>query len=355
MARKKKNTSTSLRKKYLKAFLGVMAGALLLTGYSFYREVFAPNVNTQEKKSIYIYIKSGSSFQDLMRMLQSKGILKNSESFEWVAEQMKYKEHIKPGKYLVRADMNNRQLIGLLRSGKQIPVRLSFSNIRTIEQFSGIVGSLIEADSASVSFLFHDESFQSKYGFNGTNSFSILLPNTFELKWNTSAEEFYQKLFIAYTKFWNVERMHKSATIGLSKTQVAILASIVEQETRKNDEKILIAGVYINRFRKGMKLEADPTLVYALGNFSVHRVLNEYKSIRSPYNTYMFAGLPPGPICMPSENSIDAVLNYKKHDYLFFCAREDFSGYHTFAKTYDQHLANARRFQHELNRRGIKS
>jgi UPF0755 protein len=234
-------------------------------------------------------------------------------------------------------------------------VRLSFSNLRTIEQFAGIVGSRIEADSATISFLFHDDAYQQKNGFDGVNSFGLLIPNTIELKWNTSAEEFYQKLLNEYNKFWTPARLAKVAGTGLSKPQVSILASIVEQETRKNDEKPLIAGVYLNRYHKGMKLEADPTLVYSLGDFSVHRVLNEYKSINSPYNTYMYAGLPPGPICMPSVNSLDAVLNFKKHDFLFFCAREDFSGYHAFAKTYDQHRLNALRFQKELNRRGIRS
>jgi UPF0755 protein len=356
MAGKKgKKKMSGRNRKLLIAFLLVLLVATGLTFWSFYRKVFAPNVVLKQATTQYIYIPTGSTFPDVMRILQDEGYLKNSESFRWVAEQMNYPSLIKPGRYQIKRKMNNRELIGLLRSGRQTPLRLTFSNIRTVEQLAGVVGNKIEADSASIAFLFRDEAFQKNYGFNAQSSLSIVIPNTYEFYWNTSAEEFYIRLAKEYKKFWTESRRTKASKIGLTQAEVSALASIVEQETRRNDEKPTIAGVYLNRYRKGWKLKADPTLVYALGDFTVRRVLNEYKEIDSPYNTYMYTGLPPGPICMPSVASIDAVLNYQEHNYLFFCARADFSGYHAFANTYAEHLVNARKFQKELNRRNIRS
>ena len=336
------------------AFVGVILISGLVLTWSFYRKVFAPNV-TGKSSTQYVFIPTGSRFIDVMRILESKGLLENSASFQWVAEQMKYINNVKPGKYQVRRGMNNRELVALLRSGKQVPVKLTFSNIRTPEELAGAVGGKIEADSAAILFLFRDKAFQEKYGFNNENSLCVMIPNTYEFKWNTSAEEFFERMTKEYKKFWNEKRRGKAAAIGLSQTEVCILASIVEKETRRNDEKAVVAGVYMNRYLKGWKLEADPTLVYASGNFGLRRVLNEHKEIDSPYNTYLYTGLPSGPICMSAVVTVDAVLNYQKHEYMFFCAKDDFSGYHSFAKTYEQHLLNARRFQKELNRRGIKS
>ena len=358
MAKKKKSSgkkSSGGLKKFLIAFVAVVVFAGLITAYTFYTKVFSPNIVLQGKSSTFIYIPTGSKLNDVITLLNKDGMLKNSASFEWVAQQMKYDSNVKPGKYRITSGMSNKEIIGLLRSGKQTPVRLTFSNLRTVEQLAGIVGSKIEADSAEILFLFKDDAYQSKYGFTGSNSLAVMIPNTYEFYWNCSAEQFYEKILKEYQKFWTNDRLQKAKLAGLSPTEVSALASIVEQETRKVDEKPTVAGVYINRLRKGWKLEADPTLVYALGDFTVRRVLNEYKEIDSPYNTYMYTGLPPGPICMPSISSIDAVLNFKSHDFLFFCAREDFSGYHAFARTYELHMQNARRFQKELNRRGIKS
>jgi UPF0755 protein len=354
-AKKKKARMSNGFKRFLIAFSAVLILSSMALGWSFYNKVYAPNVRLEQRGSGYIYIPTGARFIDVMRILQKEGILINSASFQWVAEQMKYDRNVKPGRYFVRNKMSNRELVSLLRSGRQSPVRLTFTNIRTAEQLSGIVGQKLEADSSALAFLFHDRIWLEKFGFNPENSLCILIPNTYEFNWNTSAEQFYERMAKEYRNFWNSKRMSRLKEIGLTQTQVSVLASIVEQETRRNDEKATIAGVYMNRFLKGWKLEADPTLVYASGNFGLRRVLNEHKEIDSPYNTYMYTGFPPGPICMPSVASIDAVLNYKRHEYLFFCAREDFSGYHSFAKTYEQHLLNAKRYQKELNRRNIRS
>lgn len=354
MAKKKQKISPGF-KRLMIAFSAVLFFSVILLGLNFYNKVFSPNIDLSKSRSRFVYIPTGSSFTDVMRLLERQGLLINSASFQWVSDQMKYTSNVKPGKYEIRQGMNNKELIALLRSGKQTPVKLTFSNIRTAAELAGVTGGKIEADSNAIAFLFQDEAFLEKYGFNKENALCILIPNTYEFMWNTSAEQFYERMAKEYKKFWNVKRRSKAKEIGLSQVEVSILASIVEQETRKNDEKATVAGVYMNRYLKGWKLEADPTLVFASGDFGLRRVLNEHKEIDSPYNTYMYSGFPPGPICMPSIASIDAVLNYVKHEYMFFCAREDFSGYHSFAKSYDQHLLNARRFQKELDRRGIKS
>lgn len=352
MARKKKKKITPFIR-VLYAFIGVVFVAGAITAYTFYRKVFAPNTVLKHHAVEFIYIPTGSTFVDVLRILQKEDLLRNSESFTWVAEQMDYKKNVKPGKYQVKSRMSNKDLISLLRSGKQTPVKVTFNNVRTVEQLAGTVSKRIEADSNSIVNFFRDEYIQKTYSFTPQNSMSVLIPNTYEMYWNTSAKEFFERMAKEYKKFWTDTRKQKAKDIKLSQTEVSTLASIVEQETRKNDEKNMVAGVYMNRYTKGWRLEADPTLVYALGDFTVRRVLSAYKEIDSPYNTYMYTGLPPGPICIPSISSIDAVLNYSKHNYMFFCAKDDFSGYHSFAKTYNDHLLNARRFQKALNRRGI--
>lgn len=350
----KKQLKSGKRTKLILVLVGLVLiiGAIFLRG--FYQRVFSPNTNRMDAHP-YLYIPTGSGFKDVVRLLQEGGYLKDARSFEWLAVQMKYDKRVLPGKYRLQDGMNNKDLITLLRSGKQEPVRLTIGTIRSVAQLSSLVGSRLEADSASIRYLFEDRFFLEKYGFSKENSLSVMVPNTYELYWNTSAEDFFKRMYKEYKRFWTENRLRKAESAGLKPIDVIVLASIVEKETNKKDEKPTIAGVYINRYKKGWKLEADPTLVYAIGDFTIRRVLNEHKEVDSPYNTYMYTGLPPGPICVPSIASIDAVLNYQKHDFMFFCAREDFSGYHAFARTYEQHLQNARRFQKELNKRGIRS
>ncbi|MDP2160812.1 MAG: endolytic transglycosylase MltG, partial [Flavobacterium sp.] len=210
-------------------------------------------------------------------------------------------------------------------------------------------------DSASLSSLLNDEEFTAKYGFTPITVKSVFIPNTYQYYWNTSAEDFFERQYREYTKFWNEERLEKAKNIGLTPIQVSILASIVDQETNMVDEMPTVAGVYMNRLKRGQKLEADPTVIFAFGDFTVRRVRgNAMLNNPSLYNTYRHTGLPPGPICIPGPKEIDAVLNYEKHDYIYFCAKDDFSGYHAFAVTYSQHLQNARRFQKALNERNIR-
>lgn len=321
----------------------------------FYRSLLSRDVLDDEHKELFLHIPSGSRFDDVMQILSDSGLVQNPKEFRWLALQMKYDERVRPGRYRVSHGMNSRQLIALLRNGKQSPVKLMFQNVRTTRQLAGIVGRQLETDSAELAALLEDEKFLANLGLNRYTAATLFIPNTYEFYWNTDAEKFIEKMAKEHKAFWNETRLARASRIGFTPEQVSTLASIVERETSRNDEKPTVAGVYMNRLRKNWKLEADPTLIFAANDFTIRRVLNKHKQIDSPYNTYLYEGLPPGPICIPSISSLDAVLSNAQHDYMFFCAREDFSGYHNFAKTYSEHLANARRFQSELDRRRINS
>lgn len=352
MAKKRSKKSSSSWKKVLAITLLILA---CLGGYSIwelYSMVYRPNVGFTENDK-YFHIPTGSVFQDVSNALVQQGIIRNQASFDWVSEQKKYKLNVKAGRYVLNNGMSNNELVNLLRSGEQEPLMVTFNNVRLKEDLAGKVGAFLEADSTQIIHLLNSEDFVSNYGFNTTTFLTLFLPNTYEFFWNTSAEQFVDRMAIEYKKFWTAERKQKASNLGLSQSEVSILASIVQKETNKNDEKPTVAGVYLNRLKKGMLLQADPTLVYANRDFAARRVLNRHKKIDSPYNTYKYKGLPPGPICLPSISSIDAVLNAKSHNYLYFCAKADNSGYHSFASTYREHLRNARAFQRELNRRKV--
>ncbi len=305
------------------------------------------NINSTE--SPYFYIKTGSSKLDVNSLLKEKSILKNQFSFELASKLLKYKT-VKAGKYSLKNVKSNLDLIKLLRSGNQEPVKFTFQKFRTIEQFCGYTSQKLEIDSVSfLNFVTNIDSIK-QFGFTPNDVIGLFIPNTYEFWWNTNFKEFLNRMLKESDKFWNNPEIQKKLEIQkLTQNEVLTIASIVEEETNKNDEKETIAGVYINRFRKGMKLEADPTVKFAVGDFSIKRIVRIHLQKDSPYNTYMYAGLPPGPICTPSIASINSVLNYKSHNYLYFCAKEDFSGYHNFAKDFATHLQNARMYQQALN------
>jgi len=349
---KKKNKKGLFLKVIFIAFVVILSVSAIIV-YSFYKKVYHPNVVLKQPDT-YVYIPTSSDFNDVVQILNKEGLLINTSSFEWLAEEKQYINLVKPGRYRVRNNMNNNDLINLLRSGRQEPVNVVFNNVRTYEDLAAKASTNIEADSLDLILAFKNSDIYTKYGFNEKRFITMFLPNTYEFYWNTSAEEFIVRMAQEYKKFWNDDRKAKAAALNLSQSDVSILASIVEKESLKRDEQPRVAGVYINRLKKGMKLQADPTVIFAIGDFTINRVLFKHLEYDSPYNTYKYAGLPPGPICLPSISAINAVLNYEKHDYLFFCAREDFSGYHSFAKTLQQHNINARKYQNELNRRNIK-
>ncbi len=339
-----------------KTFSIVLLIAMALLGaiaYYYYHKIFSPNIKVASGTT-YILIPTASDFNKVATQLDSSGFLQSKSSFMWVAEKMNYVGNVKPGKYKIEDGMSNRSLVQILRSGKQTPVKLTFNNIRTKQDLALRIAEQLEVDSTELYAMLTDSVSITKLGFNTDNILSMFIPNTYEVYWNTSAQNFFNRMNKEYEKFWTVEKRKKANAIGLTPLKVSALASIVESETKQNSEKPVVAGVYMNRIIKGWKLEADPTLIFAMNDFTIKRVLNEYKTVESPYNTYKYAGLPPGPICLPEISSFEAVLGYTKHDYMYFCAREDLSGFHAFAKDYTTHLANARRYQAELNRRNIK-
>ena len=337
--------------RFLLWFLFLLIIASLASGYYLYGLIYSNNVWTPEGKDVSIYIPSDATFEDVKQNLYSQGVILNRTSFEWLAARKKYPELIKPGHFLIKEGMSNDKLINMLRLGEQIPVQVIFNNIRIKEQLAQKVGMQIEADSGSLIKLLNDSVYQASMGLGTETALTLFIPNTYEFYWNTSAQQFMDRMHREYESFWGYDRDEKAAGLNMSRADVVILASIVEKETNKNDEKARIAGVYLNRLQKNWLLQADPTLVYASGDFGLTRVLNVHKDIDSPYNTYKYAGLPPGPICIPSIASVDAVLNAEDHDYLFFCAKDDLSGYHVFAKSITQHNRNARRYRKAIENR----
>ncbi len=350
-SRSKKRSGFS---RFILYFLFILVIAAVVLAYQLYKVILKPNTWVKDDQAISLYVPTGSDFDDLKVLLYEHGIVINRISFEWLAKKKNLKSNVHPGRYLVKDGMSNDELINLLRSGEQTPVKLIFNNIRTKEEFAEKISGQIEPDSAQIIHLLNDSAYLNIFGFEPENIISMFIPNTYEMYWNISAKDFMDRMYIEYNKFWNNDRRKKAEQIGLDAEEVSILASIIDKETSKDDEKATIAGVYLNRMKYNWRLQADPTVIYAWGDFNIKRVLNIHKQIDSPYNTYKYYGLPPGPICIPSIAAIDAVLNQEKHNYMFFCAKDDFSGYHVFASTHAQHNINANKYRRALDKRNIK-
>lgn len=351
VAKKKKN----IFKKILLWVLLILILAGSAVAYIGFRMIYLPNVSLGEKKSEIVLIPTGSNFEDVVRILSDAGILKNKESFTRLAFLKKYRDNVKPGRYRIFANTNNNELVNLLRAGQQEPVTVTFTNIRTKDQLVSRVCKKLEVDSTELfALLSNDPYLKDNFGLKSETILVMFIPNTYEFKWNTSAKQFVDRMQTEYKKFWTAERKQKTKNINLSQTQVSILASIVQSEQLQfPDERPTIAGLYLNRIRIGMCLQSDPTIIYAIGDFSINRVLDKDKEISSPYNTYKCSGLPPGPIYIPEISSLDAVLNYQKNDFLYMCAKEDFSGRHNFAKTLAEHNRNAEKYRKALNKNKI--
>lgn len=326
-------------------FLAGIAGA----GYYY----FFRKSNTRVTDDGIVFIRPGDSFEQVVRTLQQRGYIKNIFTLRKAAELKNYPDHIKPGRYRIKNGMNNNCLIGMLRSGEQEAVRFTFNNIRTLPDFAGVLSRQLGIDSAAFMQIASDREYIRKMGFTPENFIGMFIPNTYHIYWNTDPEDFMERMQKEYRKFWTEERLEKARKADLSPMDVIILASIVEEETNRTEEYPVIAGVYINRLRKNWKLEACPTLKYALGDFSLKRILDKHMETDSPYNTYKNTGLPPGPVRMPSIQVVDAVLNYKHHDYMFFCAKSDFSGTHHFSRTLREHNRHAAEYHKALNRMKI--
>ena len=318
-----------------------------------YSILYLPNFTSSETKYIYIY-EEHKDFDALCKNLRDSAGCRNMEFFRILADFRKYPENMRSGRFAIEPDMNNNTFLNHLRRGQQTPIRLTFNNIRLIGDLSErLTSQLMISDNDLLSYL-SNETLCESLGFNTTTIKTMFIPNTYEVYWNITAEKLVERMKREYDIFWNDERKKKADNIRLSLVEVSILASIVEEETAAPDEYPIVAGLYINRLYKGMPLQADPTVKYAAGDFSLRRILNVHLEIESPYNTYLYGGLPPGPIRIPSVRCIDAVLNYTDHNYLYMCAKEDFSGRHNFAITINEHNRNASKYHAELNRRGIR-
>jgi UPF0755 protein len=323
-----------------------------VTAY-FYYQIYVKTLLPVNDSAIPFYIRTGTDYPLFTDNLAKLNLALDTALFDRIAKLKNLPAHIHPGKYLIKPGMSMHDLIVMFRSGNQEIIELTFNTVHFKSELAGVLASQIEQDSLSLYMAMNDQEIAQSYGFDSINFISMFIPNTYFVYWNTDTRSLFDRMFKEYTQFWNSNRLELLDQTGLSKTEVTILASIVEKETAKNDEKERIAGVYMNRLKAGIGLYADPTIKFALRDFSKTRITKKDTEISSPYNTYKVAGLPPGPICTPGISSIDAVLNYESHDYYYFCARDDFSGYHAFAKNLTQHTLNARKYHKALNKKKI--
>lgn len=333
------------------ALAGLMLiGVVAVNGLAYYTYA----VKSAVIKNGFVDMPTGASISQQAALLKSEGFLKDTVDFMAMARRFDYRNP-KPGHYKLEKGMTFRSLLGKLRTGNQTPVRVTFNNIRSLERLAGSVSKFIEADSASLLAAFKSGTVASEYGFDKADFISMFIPDTYELYWTVTPEEFIARMNKEYERFWSAgERDAKRKSLGLSRKEVSTLASIVIEESKYVPEQPRIAGVYINRLRKNMPLQADPTVKYAVGDPTLKRILFKHLELESPYNTYKHTGLPPGPIYCPPKSAIDAVLDYEKHNYLYFCASPDLSGRHRFATTLSQHNANAKQYAAALDRAGIK-
>ncbi len=301
-----------------------------------------------------LFIPSGSNAKDVFRLLENSGFTTSSKDLAPLADLMNYKGgNVVPGRYRLTRDMSNRKLIGHLRAGVgRIDAEVVFNNARTLEDITAQLSSQLEVKEGRLKVLLQDKSIYGRYGFTSKTFLTLFIPNTYKMNWTISGEQILARMAQEYKKFWNSERRRKARDLGLTQSEVSILASIVEEEQKIHfKEHKTIAGLYWNRLQRGMKLQADPTVKYAVGDFSINRVLTKHLQIDSPYNTYQVNGLPPGPICVPDARVIDAVLNLEKHNYLYMCAKPGSEALHNFSINYSQHLRYARQYQSWLNNR----
>jgi len=333
----------------------VLIFGLIIYGYLLYRDIFTNNTKFTDKE-VFVYIPTNATYDDVRDIIVP--FLDDLERFETVAEKKSYPQNVKAGRFLLKRGMNSNEIVNALR--QNVPVELAFNNQERLEDFASRIGTQIEADSISLMKAFTDPKFLEENGFNEANVLAMFIPNSYEFYWNTDAEKFRDRMAKEYRNFWTEERKAKAQAQNLTPIEVSVLASIVHKETVKIDERPRVAGVYLNRLGRGMKLEADPTVIYAVKknesdfNKVIKRVLFRDLETDSPYNTYKYEGLPPGPIAMPDISAVDAVLNPEKHNYIYFCASVTNFGYHEFAVTLAQHEANRRKYVAWINSQNIK-
>lgn len=342
----------SKRAKFLLAGLTTSLILLVVLGYLVYQWIWSPNFFPE--REAYVYVDERTTFDGICKQLEREANVRRIGDFKRLADILDYPEHLRTGRYAIRRGASNLSVLNDLRRGHQAPVRVTFNNIRLKKELAERFDEQLMLTANELLSLWNDSLYCDSLGFTPTTILTLFIPNTYEFYWNTSARKFMSRMRHEYDTFWNEKRLAKAKEIGLTPIEVSILASIVEEESAIPDEYPLIAGLYLNRLRAGVPLQADPTIKFALGNFGLRRILFEHLEIDSPYNTYKYAGLPPGPLRVPTSRGIDAVLNYTKHRYMYMCAKEDFSGRHNFAVTLAEHNRNANRYRAELNRRKIR-
>lgn len=328
----------------------LLAIGLLIVGWLYVMLLKSP---CDLQKTAYLNVYPGDTQVKVVQQLRKVGNVRSTKQLEFLLNLVNYKDHINPGQYALKPGVSPFSIVRVLRSGLQTPVHLTFNNMRTVEELAGRLSTQLSTDSLTLLNCFRETAWRDSLQLTENDYMCVFIPDTYEVWWNISPEKLRGKFVKAWKYFWDETRLKEASKIGLTQAQVTTLASIVEEETKQTDEMPKVAGLYLNRMRIDMPLQADPTVKFAVGDFTIKRILREHTLLNSPYNTYKIIGLPPGPIRIPSIRAIDATLQPNRHSYLYMCAKDDFSGYHAFATTYQQHEANAVKYRMALNKNGI--
>jgi UPF0755 protein len=332
------------------AFWALLAIGLLIVGWLYVMLLKSP---CDLQQTAYLDIYPGDTQEKVLQQLQKVGNVQSTKRLEFLLNLMDYKSNVKPGQYALKPGVTPFRIVRVLRSGLQTPVKLTFNNMRTVEELAGRLSKQLSTDSLTLLNCFREPAWRDSLQLTEQNYMCVFIPDTYEVWWNISPDKLRGKFVKAWKYFWDETRLKEASKIGLTQAQVSTMASIVEEETKQSDEMPKVAGLYLNRMRIDMPLQADPTVKFAVGDFTIKRILRQHTLINSPYNTYKIIGLPPGPIRIPSIRALDATLQATRHSYLYMCAKDDFSGYHAFATTFDQHEANAVKYRQALNKNGI--
>ena len=344
--------SKRAKRTFIRRGIALLALLFILCGFWAWRMVLASNFDIKE--TTYVYVDSKKDFNDLCSQLKDSASCKSLTTFKQLAYLIGYPEKMKTGRYAIEPGTGNLRLLKNLIGGLQSPTRITFNNIRLKSDLAQRLDDQLMVSKEEMLTLFNDSASCAALGFSPETIQAMFIPNTYEVYWDITPDNLMKRIQKEYKAFWNEDRLAKASKAGLTPIQVSILASIVEEETAKADEMGMVAGLYLNRLRINMPLQADPTVKFAVGNVTLKRILFEHLQVDSPYNTYKHTGLPPGPIRVPSIGGINSVLNHNQHDYIYMCAKEDFSGRHNFASTLAEHAKNANKYRAELNRRQIK-
>lgn len=348
MKQKSKKNQAQQKTWILSALVALIVGIAGFIGYKKYA------VDSFTDHAFFLYIRPNTTYQELLDTLREKVDKNTYLRFRRMSRLDDYERKMKPGAYKLDPSMSAVDVYKILSRGLQTPVRFSFNNIRTPQQFAKRVSDQLMMDSAQVMEQFQDTTFIKEAGFTTENFELMFLPDSYEFYWSISPEDFFKRMKKEYDRFWTDERRAKAEAMGFTPAEISIVASIAEEETNDRAERGVVGRLYLNRLQIKMPLQADPTVKYALQDFSLRRILNKHLEVDSPYNTYKYAGLPPGPIRIPTKQTIDAILNSEPHSYIYMCAKEDFSGRHNFATSFSQHQNNAARYRKALNARNIR-